>query len=51
MDADDVFDRFPAHSRLTGAADMILVPIKKTRATTLHIRGRDIEDENGLGDQ
>jgi len=51
MDADDVFDRFPAHSRLTGAADMILVPIKKTRATTLHIRGRDIADENGLGHQ
>ena len=31
MDADDVFDRFPARSRLTGAADMILVPIKKRR--------------------
>ena len=48
-DADDVFDRFPARSCLTGAADMILVLIKKMQATTLHIRGRNIEDENGPG--
>ena len=49
MDADDVFDRFPARSCLTSAADMILVLIKKMQATTLHIRGRNIEDENGAG--
>jgi len=48
-DADDVFDRFPARSCLTGAADMILVPINTTQATTPHIRGRNIEDENGPG--
>jgi hypothetical protein len=49
MDADNVFDR--VSGTFVPYADMIRVLIKKTQATTLHIRGRDIEDENGLGDQ
>jgi hypothetical protein len=48
MDADDVFDTVSGTLGLTGAVDTILVLTKKAQGTTLHIRGRDIEDENPL---
>jgi hypothetical protein len=48
MDADDVFDTVSGTLGLTGAVDTILVLTKKAQGITLHIRGRDIEDEGSL---
>ena len=51
MDADDVFDTVSGTLGLTGAVDTILVLARKAQGTTLHIRGRDIEDETALAMQ
>jgi hypothetical protein len=51
MDADDVFDTVSGTLGLTGAVDTILVLTRKAQGTTLHIRGRDIEDETALAMQ
>ena len=48
MDAEDVFDTVSGTLGLTGAVDTILVLARKAQGTTLHIRGRDIEDETAL---
>ncbi len=48
MDADDVFDTVSGTLGLTGAVDTILVLTKKAGAVTLHVRGRDIEEEVSL---
>jgi hypothetical protein len=48
MDAEDIFDTVSGTLGLTGAVDTILVLAKKAQGTTLHIRGRDIEDETAL---
>jgi len=48
MDAEDVFDTVSGTLGLTGAVDTILVLTRKAQGTTLHIRGRDIEDETAL---
>jgi AAA domain len=48
MDADDVFDTVSGTLGLTGAVDTILVLTKRAGATTLHVRGRDIEEEVSL---
>ena len=44
MDAEDPFDTFSGSLGLTGAADNMLVMMKDSRKTVLHVRGRDIED-------
>jgi len=51
MDAEDVFDTVSGTLGLTGAVDTILVLTKKAHGITLHIRGRDIEDETALAMQ
>ena len=51
MDADNVFDRVSGTFVPYGRRGYDPSADQKTQATTLHIRGRDIEDENGLGDQ
>ena len=51
MDAEDVFDTVSGTLGLTGAVDTILVLTRKAQGTTLHIRGRDIEDETSLAMQ
>jgi hypothetical protein len=51
MDADDVFDTVSGTLGLTGAVDTILVLTRKAQSTTLHIRGRDIENETSLAMQ
>ena len=51
MDAEDVFDTVSGTLGLTGAVDTILVLTRKAQGTTLHIRGRDIEDEADLAVQ
>jgi hypothetical protein len=48
MDADDVFDTVSGTLGLTGAVDTILVLTKKAGVVTLHVRGRDIEEEVSL---
>jgi hypothetical protein len=48
MDADDVFDTVSGTLGLTGAVDTILVLTKKAGIATLHVRGRDIEEEVSL---
>jgi hypothetical protein len=48
MDADDVFDTVSGTLGLTGAVDTILVLTRKGLTTTLHVRGRDIENETSL---
>lgn len=51
MDAEDVFDTVSGTLGLTGAVDTILVLTRKSQGTSLHIRGRDIEDETSLAMQ
>jgi hypothetical protein len=51
MDAEDVFDTVSGTLGLTGAVDTILVLTKRAQGTTLHIRGRDLEDETPLAMQ
>jgi hypothetical protein len=51
MDAEDVFDTVSGTLGLTGAVDTILVLTRKAQGTSLHIRGRDIEDETALAMQ
>jgi hypothetical protein len=51
MDADDVFDTVSGTLGLTGAVDTILVLTRKGMSTTLHVRGRDIENETSLAMQ
>jgi hypothetical protein len=48
MAADDVFDTLSGTLGLTGAVDTILVLTKKGQERTLHVRGRDIEEEASL---
>jgi hypothetical protein len=48
MAADDVFDTLSGTLGLTGAVDTILVLTKKGQERTLHVRGRDIEEEAAL---
>ena len=51
MDAEDIFDTISGTLGLTGAVDTILVLSRKAQGTTLHIRGRDLEDETPLAMQ
>jgi hypothetical protein len=44
MDADDPFDTVSGTLGLTGAADTIIIIKKSNAGTTIHVRGRDIED-------
>jgi len=48
MDADDVFDTVSGTLGLTGAVDTILILTKKRDVRTLHVRGRDIEEDTSL---
>jgi hypothetical protein len=48
MDADDVFDTVSGTLGLTGAVDTILILTKKRDIRTLHVRGRDIEEDTSL---
>ena len=48
MDADDVFDTVSGTLELTGAVDTILILTKKRDIRTLHVRGRDIEEDTSL---
>jgi hypothetical protein len=48
MDADDVFDTVSGTLGLTGAVDSILILTKKGQEHTLHLRGRDLEEESSL---
>jgi hypothetical protein len=45
MDADDVFDTVSGTLGLTGGVDNIAVLKRKAGAVTLHIEGRDLEDQ------
>jgi hypothetical protein len=45
MDAEDVFDTVSGTLGLTGAVDTIIVLTKKAGITTLHVRGRDLDDD------
>src|SRR5262249_39030391 len=51
VDAEDIFDTVSGPLGLTGAVDTILVLTRKAQGTSLHIRGRDIEDETALAMQ
>jgi hypothetical protein len=46
--ADDIFDTVSGTLGLTGAVDTILVLTRKAQDATLHVRGRDIENEESL---
>jgi AAA domain len=48
MDADDVHDTVSGTLGLTGAVDTILILTKKRDVRTLHVRGRDIEEDAAL---
>jgi hypothetical protein len=45
MDADDVFDTVSGTLGLTGGVDAIAVMKRRSGAVTLHIQGRDLEDD------
>jgi predicted Rossmann fold nucleotide-binding protein DprA/Smf involved in DNA uptake len=43
-ESDDIFDTVSGTLGLTGAADTILIVKRRSNGTTLHVRGRDIEE-------
>jgi RecA-family ATPase len=47
-DAEDVFDTISGTLGLQGAVDTMAVLTKKPQGTTIHIRGRDLEEESSL---
>jgi hypothetical protein len=48
LNAEDIFDTISGTLGRTGTADTILVLTKKAGTITLHVRGRDIEEETPL---
>ena len=48
MDADDIYDTVSGTLGLTGAVDTILILTKKRDVRTLHVRGRDVEEDAAL---